>query len=1159
MTEASALSPSLLSQDADQRQRRAADAGASVWVAASAGTGKTKVLTDRVLTLLLAGTAPHKILCLTFTKAAAAEMSNRIAGRLGKWATARDEDLAGDLHRLLGRVPSAGEMTGARRLFAALLDAPGGMHMETIHAFCQSLLRRFPLEAGIAPHFQVMDDRDAGELLEAAKLDVLARARTGDGELGRALALVTARVHETAFPELMGELTAERGRLERLFERHGGVAGALAALRARLGLEAGDSPDSLLAWAVDEAHFDGSGLRAAVAALLTGSDSDRKRGETMALWLADPAGRGEGFGSWCAQFLTNEGSIRKTLATKAVREGFPGMEDAMLAEAERLLRLGEKLKAVRIAEATGALLALGGALLESYGRAKASRALMDYDDLILGARDLLARPGVAPWVLYKLDGGIDHVLIDEAQDTNPDQWAVVEKLTEEFFAGRGAREALRTVFAVGDAKQSIYSFQRADPREFERMRACFAAHVPAAGGTWDEVALNLSFRSAASVLDAVNAVFAPGRPGRDGVAGDEDITHLPHRTGQAGRVEVWPAVEPRPADEPPAWKPPVERIRGDSPRTRLARLVAARIRAMIDGETLDSKGRPVRAGDVLVLVRRRGGFVEDLVRELKSRKVEVAGADRMVLTEQMAVMDLMALGNFLLLPEDDLTLATVLKGPLVGLTEDQLFILANGRGRDMGLWEALRQGVPDGDAVFEAAYRQLSDLLAQADRISPHTLYARILGPLGGRRRLLARLGLEAEDAIDEFMSLTLAFERAHPPSLQGFLHWLEAGALEIKRDLEQSGRDAVRIMTVHGSKGLQAPVVFLPDTMQVPTRSPRLLWLGEGAEELPAWPPRAEDMDMVCREGAEARKAAREREYRRLLYVAMTRAEDRLVVCGWRGLKAAPETCWHALVHGALAPTAAEFADPFLAKADETAPGPVLVLANPQTAPAEGRGAAGPGERPPSPLPDWALLSAEAEPVPPRPLAPSRPEGEEPAVRSPLAEVDGRPRWQRGKLIHRLLQTMPDLPPAERSRAMLRFLSRPAWGLETREQLDIANEVSDILDHPGLTALFAPGSRAEVPLVGRIGNRVVSGRVDRLAVTGTEVMVADYKTNRRPPATPDEVPDLYVRQMAAYRLALACIYPRHRVRCVLVWTDGPRLTEIDHARLDDALAGLVE
>ena len=1146
-----------LAADADLRQRRAADPKASVWVAASAGTGKTKVLTDRVLTLLLAGTPPHKILCLTFTKAAAAEMANRIQGRLARWATASDAGLEAELARLLGRAPDEREPIRARRLFAQVLDAPGGLHMETIHAFCQSLLRRFPLEAGIAPHFQVMDERDAGELLEAAKLEVLNAAREGgDVTLAQALALITHRIHETGFPDLMAELAGGRGRLERLIHRHGGVAGVAGALRARLELEPGDSAATLLERACDESRFDAAGLRAALAALAGGAKTDQERGAAMAVWLADPATRAASFERWRSVFLTREGEIRKTLCTKAVRQAWPGVDETLLAEAERLIRVADRLKATAIAEATEALLVLGAALLDSYRRAKTLRALMDYDDLILAARDLLARPGVSPWVLFKLDGGIDHVLIDEAQDTNPDQWAVVAALTEEFFAGRGARDVVRTVFAVGDAKQSIYSFQRADPREFERMRQSFARHVPAAGGLWDEVALNLSFRSTAAVLDAVNAVFGPSRPGRDGVAGDdEDITHLAHRRGEGGRVELWPPVEPRPADEAPAWKPPVERIRGDSPRTRLARLMARRIERMIGHESLESRNRPVRAGDVLVLVRRRGGFVDDLVRELKSRKVEVAGADRMVLADQMAVMDLVALGNFLLLPDDDLTLATVLKGPLVGLSEDQLFALAHGRG-DTGLWETLKRRIL-ADPDFETAYTTLSDLLAQADRLPPHALYARVLGPLGGRRRLLARLGQEAEDPIDEFMALTLAFERAHPPSLQGFLHWLEASAIEIKRDLEQSGRDAVRIMTVHGSKGLEAPIVFLPDTMQVPSRGARLLWLGEGEDEMLTWPPRADDMDSTCRAGAEARKQAAGREYRRLLYVAMTRARDRLIVCGWRNRNAPPEQCWYNLIRAGLEPLAAEVEDPTLAAAGETGDARILLLSCAQTAAAEADADAEADARPPAVLPDWARRPAGSEPVPPRPLAPSRPDGEEPPVRSPLAEADGGQRWQRGILIHRLLQTLPDMAPAERGRVMMRFLKRPGWGLETKDQLAIANEVSDILDHPGLADLFGPGARAEVPLVGRIGERIVSGRVDRLLVTGTEVLVADYKTNRRPPLTPEEIPDLYVRQMAAYRLALACIYPRHHIRCALVWTDGPVLMEIDSARLDDALAGL--
>ncbi len=1165
---AAPLSPTALLDDATMRQRQAADPGASVWVAASAGTGKTKVLTDRVLTLLLAGTAPHRILCLTFTKAAAAEMSNRINERLAKWATAPEAKLAGELTRLLGHTPDEAVTTGARRLFARVLDVPGGMHIETIHAFCQSLLRRFPLEAGLAPHFQVMDDRDAGELLEEAKEEVLTRARTAaeggpdhafDPALAAALAEVTGRVHETAFPELMAELSSERGRLRRLLDAHGGLAGVVAAMRARLGLEDGDTPDAIVARACADEAFDRDGLSHAMHALLNGSKTDVERGQMLDRWLADPEGRIGRFHAYRLAFLTaTDGTIRKTLCTKKLAE-MPGVLSALETEAERLVRVMDRLKSAAIAQSTACLLSLGEALLAAYERRKQGRALMDYDDLILAARDLLARPGVAPWVLFKLDGGIDHVLIDEAQDTNPDQWAVVAALTAEFFAGLGARESLRTVFAVGDVKQSIYSFQRADPKAFDAMRRRFAEHVPQAGGRWAEIPLNLSFRSGWAVLDAVNAVFAPHSPARDGVAApDEDIAHLAFRSGAGGRVEVWPPVEPRAADEVPPWKPPVERISGDSPRTRLARLVARRIRAMVGREDLPSQGRPVRAGDVMVLLRRRGQFVEDLVRELKALEVPVAGADRMVLTEQMAVMDLMALGNFLILPEDDLTLATVLKGPLVGMDEDALFRLAWNRG-DTRLWDALRRRCGEEEA-FGRAFDVLSDLLGKVDRLTPHALYAHVLGPLGGKRRLLARLGLEAEDPLDEFMALTLAYEQGRAPSLQGFLHWLEAGAVEIKRDLEQGGRDAVRIMTVHGSKGLQAPIVFLPDTLQMPTQGSRLLWLdGEGDGDLLLWPPRAEMNDAVAQAGRDAQKLAREREYRRLLYVAMTRAEDQLIVCGWQTKRAAPQGCWYNLIREALAAQAEEMEDPFLAAQGETPDARVLRIERPQTAEPERKGGTAAARVVETVLPSWAGTAPPAEPAPPRPLAPSRPDGEEPPARSPLGPGEDGRRFARGRLIHKLLQTLPDLPADKRAAAAMRYLARAGAEFDAAERIQIANEVGAVLDQPAFAPLFAPGSRAEVPIVGLIGEaRAIAGQVDRLVVTEAEVLVVDYKTNRRPPADPAEIPDVYVRQMAAYRLALACVYPRHRVRCALVWTDGPRLMEIDARRLDDALADMV-
>jgi ATP-dependent helicase/nuclease subunit A len=1150
MSTAAGLAPELA-------QLRASDPGASVWVSASAGTGKTKVLTDRVLSLLLTGTAPHRILCLTFTKASAAEMSNRLARRLAEWAVAEESRLVEDLQALLGVLPDAARMVRARRLFAQVLEAPGGMKIDTIHAFCQSLLRRFPLEAGLAPHFGVMDERDASEILDSAREDVLSSARAGaDPALARALTLVTGRIHETGFPELMGELAGERGRLRRLIARHGDLDAVIAKLRLELGLSPRETPDTIIAEACADSAFALADCRAAIHALQQGSDSDGERAGLIAHWLAlDEPGRIAGFQAYCLAYHTDKGKIRTRLATKAALAALPGLAEILTEEAERLFAVLDRWRAAVTADCTAALMHLGQALLTAYERGKKVRAQLDYDDLILAARALLSAPGNASWVLYKLDGGIDHVLIDEAQDTNPDQWAVVAALTQEFFAGEGRAENARTIFAVGDEKQSIYSFQRADPRAFDAMRRRFEEAVPASGGEWRTVPLHISFRSTRAVLQAVDSVFT--RSGGNGVAlFGEYPRHVAYRKADAGLVELWPAVMPRAIDEPEAWKPPVERVRGDSPRARLAALVARRIARMLrDRELLEAKGRPIRAGDVMVLVRRRGAFVEDLVRELKNLDVPVAGADRMVLAEQMAVMDLIALGQFLLLPEDDLTLATVLKGPLVGLSEDELFALAHGRTAS-SLWAALVARA--GEAPFDGPHDLLSRLLAVADYLTPHELYAKVLIAEGGKRRLLGRLGHEAEDPIDEFVALTLAYERLHPPSLQGFLHWLETGAVEIKRDLEQSGLDAVRIMTVHGAKGLQAPIVFLPDTLQMPTKGRRLFWLGEDERELLAWPPRADLQDPVCRAAAEEAKAAREREYRRLLYVAMTRAEDRLYVCGWQTKTSPTGGCWYNLIREGMEAEAGEVTDPFLAEQAETENAKVLRLTCDQD------GARKPAPRPKSLEPEapaeppYFRANAPSEPSPPRPLAPSRIEGEEAPTRSPLDRQDPS-RWQRGSLIHRLLQSLPELDTALRPAATARFLGQKGLALGMTAQAEIAGQVSRLLTDPRFGRIFGPGSRAEVPLVGLIGKHVVSGQVDRILVGADEVLVVDYKTNRQPPKRIEDVPAPYLRQMAAYRLALACIYPGRTIRCALLWTDTPALMELPSRMLDDSLAGLLE
>jgi len=1149
------FNPALLER-VSERQRRGADAHANAWVSASAGAGKTRVLRDRVLRLLIAGVAPGRILCLTFTKAAAAEMSRRINNELGEWTVAEDGALMSRLTDLFGAPPDPAALVRARRLFARVLDAPGGMKIMTIHAFCQSVLRRFPLEAGVAPHFRVMEDRDAAELLEAAQADVLMAAERADSGLAEAMTEVAGRIHETRFPDLLAEITRARTRFAALFDRPGGFDAVMDRLADFLGVARGTREADLLSAACHDAAFDGAALKAAVAALQGGSDKDSERATAIASWLAlDTADRAEMFDDYCSVFLTNKGEIRKTLATKRVLSAAPETEDTLVTEGLRLIEVREQMRKAALLAANEALTRIAQALLARYAARKSAAGRLDYDDLIARTRALLQTDKAPPWVLFKLDGGIDHVLIDEAQDTNPEQWDVVIALVEEFYSGMSARDEAtetlglpeRSVFAVGDIKQSIYSFQGADPRRFTEMRDYLEERAEAAGRTWENVRLDFSFRSTAPVLQAVDKVFEP-EAARAGVIDpdDSDAQHTPLRDRDAGRVELWPPLVVEGPDDPEPWKPPVDPVSVPGAMDRLAETIAAQIARWLDSnELLESAGRPIREDDIMVLVRQRGAFVESLVRALKTRNVRVAGVDRMVLTDQIAVMDLLALGDFLLLPEDDLTLASLLKSPLIGFDEEQLFALAHGREKTP-LWHMLRAR-QDEDPAFSEAAEFLSGLLARVDYERPYELFAGVLSR-GGRERMLARLGPDAADAIDEFLSLALAFERSHPPVMQAFLHWVAAGQSEVKRDLDQTG-GAVRVMTVHGAKGLEAPIVFLPDTTRLPRHLPNILWYEDGELPFFIWLPRVEDGDAATLGLREAVRTRRDEEYRRLLYVAMTRAEERLYVCGW---DAPQETSWYAMVAAAMNEVARPEESAFLADrgyGDAQA----MVLDAGQRAPVPEAATGAASEIPPPPA--WIAQPAPAEPHPPRPLAPSDP-GTPPPVRTPIDRAGDERRFVRGNVLHRLLQWLPELDPALRRAAAERYVARSVLLLDDEARATVVDEVMAVLESPDFAHLFAPGSLAEVAVTGTAARgdgavHVISGQIDRLVAGPDAISIVDYKSNRPPPDMPEEVAPVYLRQLAAYRHIVRDAWPGLAVRAYLLWTDGPRLMAIPDNLLD--------
>jgi ATP-dependent helicase/nuclease subunit A len=1144
-----------------RRQAEASDPSCSVFVAANAGSGKTHVLAQRVIRLMLdgapGGVDPSRILCITFTKAAAANMAARVFDRLRSWIALDDAALDTALAEIGVHGVDAGKRGRARALFAAALETPGGLKVQTIHAFCTRLLQQFPFEANVAARFSVLDDRSQNEMFERVIMAVLLQAASAtDSALGRALRHAVTSAADSTVRAKLQEAIKERDKIARWLDAAGTVEEAVAQLSRALGIDPADNLAAIHKEIVEGPHLPFSEWAAAAAAFEQGSPRDHEQAARLTEAVAaSDASRPD---KYLGVFFGKDGELRASVITKPLAKRYPSLDTRLTAEKARLETLVVRRRAVVCRDRTAALVTLAREVIARYRAEKDRRGLLDYDDLIDKAGAMLDSVD-SSWVHYKLDLGLDHVLIDEAQDTSEKQWRIVRQLVSEFAAGAGARGFLtRTLFAVGDEKQSIFSFQGAAPRQYEEMRRYFATVFSGSEIGWRQVRFDYSFRSGPNVLGAVDAVFASAAIHRSITSDEAGMpSHLALPAAVPGVVEVWPMFEPEPKAEMEAWDAPFDAVPESSPRAKLAAKIAGTVRGWIaDGTPVGNPRRPPTPGDVLILVRQRGPLFEAIIRALKNAGVAVAGADRLKLTEHIAIIDLMALADALLLPQDDLALATALKSPLFGFDDDLLFELAWNRRaslRDtLTARAAERQEFGVADALLVRSARMARDT-------TPFAFFAWLLGPQGGRRRIFARLGVEAADVLEEFLELALAYERQEPPSLQGFLAWLRSAEAVVKRDMEIE-RDEVRVMTVHGAKGLEAPVVILADTTTPPAGPPGPAGLlavpqARAAPETPpciVWPgKKQDDVAVVGTARADARREA-EDEHRRLLYVAMTRAAERLIVCGWQGDRRRPEGCWYDLVVNGLA-TSSDFV--------EVGEGDARISRYRIVPPDDDVSSATPREHgAPHEIPVWLGTPVSPEPARAVTLTPSTAYEESVAPRRHgSAGQDARRVLERGRLVHRLLQSLPEIPAAERRAAAAGFAERAGAAFTRDEQDRLVAAVLGILDDARFAPLFAPGSRAEVPIVGRLprGGRLdilVSGQIDRLIITADAVVIADYKTNQIVPATAKEAPPAYVEQLALYRAVLSRIYPGRAVRAALVWTQRPALMEFSGVLLDAAL-----
>lgn len=1130
--------------DPNVLQRRASDPQRSVWVSASAGSGKTKVLTDRILRLLLPDndglnqTQPHKILAITFTKAAASEMLQRINKRLSEWAIMDDETLEKDLKKLIGNAATVKQKQIARQLFAEVIDIPGGMNIMTIHAFCQSILGRFPLEAGIPPHFDAIEEDGAADLIEQARNTVISRTKNDPSSpISSAIFSLYTHQNEEQLTSHLNNILSEKKQFQSLLQKLFGIDGLYTSLCQNLKISPGTNTTDCLN---DFFELIPQNKLKDISTILESSKSknDQKLFVNMDFFLNDTRGSlEERFSFYKSFFLTAKSEIRKTPVTKSISENYPDIIEFFQEQAEQCLEIDDILKRITTADLTRDLFCFAEAVLNEYQTLKDQKNVLDFDDLILKTLDLLAQDTIAPWIRYKLDEGIDHILVDEAQDTNPEQWQIIQHLCDDFFDGQTKEDISRTIFVVGDEKQSIYSFQRAAPEKFTAMRDFFEQKINTAQKDFSRVDFNVSFRSVPSVLKLVDTVFEDELTAMG--INDTWQYHEAFRRTQAGLVEVWPLFEKEKTEDIDFWQTPFDIAETQSGASKMANHIGNTIAEWLETkENLESYDRPIKPSDIMILVRSRTAFMDQLVRSLKIRDIPVSGVDRMVLSEQLAVQDILAAIQCALLPEDDLNLAGFLKSPFIGFNDDQLFDIAH--NRTGSLWNALKHSANTN--VLE----WIDMLVRNAGHTQPYQFINKLLerpcpaDSISGLRAIKTRIGQEAIDPINELLNQALNYERDNIPTLQDFVGRFTQNTKSLKRQMEEEG-NAVRIMTVHAAKGLQAPIVILPDTIRIPaSRKPtRILWPAKTGNDVPLFLTNKEKTPSICRDMEKKIQAKEDEEYRRLLYVAMTRAENRLYMGGYTSNQRPLEESWYFDIERAfkklefvedISDGSLRYTNPETDKPDRKEEFTSIITSNDTN------------------VPNWLFTSAADEAPSLKTITPSRmldDEDIEISLPSP-SNSEFKDRFQRGNIIHKLLQLLPDLPIEKREEAALRYVAMAHHGLNEKTQKEILDETMAVLNDEIFAPIFGAGSQAEVPVMGKADNNtLISGQIDRLLVTDNTILFIDYKTGRMPPDNQDDIPLTYRHQMQCYAKLLRQIYPDKELKGALLWTYNGNVTEI--------------
>lgn len=848
-------------------QKQASDPNNSAWVFASAGSGKTKILVDRVLRLLLNKVNGDKILCITFTKVATIEMKERINKILASWVILDDEKLSAEIFSLTDQYPKKQDLQYARTLFTRSLDGEFEIKIQTIHAFCQNIIKIFPFEVGISPNFEILDEKGEKSLLHNAKNEIFLQSKF-DVKLNKNITYLTSIQSEESFSELLSNMLSEKEKISFLKIKYRGIENLIQLIAKELLVEKFSDLQEINDIFLEDFDF------SQISNIIENLENAKKSTDLKTLSALKEFVKIKDFEICQSLFFTKEFKPKsiKSILTK----DFEQYHDFIIALQNKFYSFFDLVKSYKIYLATSSLLRFIDLILEKYSSLKKEKSVLDYNDLIIKTSQLLENNDYKDWVKFRMDGFYDHILVDESQDTNDRQWFIIKSLTEDFFSGESSNKNNRSLFIIGDDKQSIYSFQGAKPNISHEIFEYYYHQ----NQNIKKIELENSFRSLSGILKFVDNIFQNNES-------FQKIGYKNHKAIRKGeaKIEIWPAITAPQKENSDSWQNAIIKNNSNDfcAKEEMAQRIVKYIKSWVNKrEITDIKGnkRQINYGDIMILLRKRSNnFNKILQQKLIDNSIPFRGVTKIRFSSNLIIQDLISILRFVLLPEDDLNLASLLKTPFFDFDEEKLFdcnLLKN--QQKISLFAALNS-----DDKYQNASNKLKNIIELSQNLQIYEFYFNIINE-EIRNKYLSYYGENSLLIIEQFLLEIINFSSEKLTNLQKFYDYILTTDPEIS--IDESNKNSVFISTIHSAKGLQSPIVILPDCCfafnKSTTSKETLMWVDIDNEKLPIWYVRKHNKNRFIDKVKQQKIQEHKEEYWRLFYVALTRAENELYISGF-------------------------------------------------------------------------------------------------------------------------------------------------------------------------------------------------------------------------------------------------------------------------------------